>query len=275
MDNTNQHYVYFYRTKAGKPLYIGYGLRAVRSAAHLTDRAHNKKLTDALLDGNYTLEIAGPFGDEQRARAVETALISAYQLESTLCNINKGHDAWRFRSLGVPNAFVHRVDSLPLNREEWVKLAKRAGGIVVVNINDCDLEDGRAGDLLANIRSDIEIANRVDRYWQLKGFAIREWVKAPTFSPGLLVGVSGRGALRMVIASIRIDRSGWGDAVAEARRHGLLRIPHDAENLGELDYLKLRGRRIDPAAGQRFGRLRHELFIILDKNGEVILGGKK
>jgi hypothetical protein len=40
--------------------------------------------------------------------------------------------------------------------------------------------------------------------------------------------VSGVGALRMVIASIRIDRNGWGDAINTAAPRGLLRITHDA-----------------------------------------------
>lgn len=273
MLDTNQHYVYLYRNKSGKPLYVGYGARAVRSAAHLTEHAHNQQLTLALAAGSYTLEIAGPFGDEQRARAVETALISSYRLEQTLCNVNKGHDAWRFRSLGVPNAFVRRVDKSPLTRDEWGRLAQRAGGLVIVNINDCDLGDGRPGDLLANVPTDSVLAQRIDRYWQLRGHALRQWVDQPENSPGLLIGVSGRGALRMVIASLRINRRGWGAAVAAAKPPGLLIVPHDAA-LGMLDCYQLRGRRIDPA-GLQFGRLRHELFIVMNGAGQIVKGGKK
>jgi len=128
MIDTNQHYVYLYRNKSGKPLYVGYGARAVHSAAHLTGHAHNKRLTQALAGGKYLLEISSPFADEQRARAVETALISAYRHEPTLCNINKGHDAWRFRSLGVPDEFVRRVDTAPLGRGDLERLAQRARG---------------------------------------------------------------------------------------------------------------------------------------------------
>jgi len=174
--------------------------------------------------GGYTVEIAGPFGDQMGARAVETALISAYRLEQTLCNVNKGHESWRFRALGVPNEFVGRVDQPALDRDTWRGIAKKAGGVIVVNINDCALGDGRRGDLLANVPANAELAERVDRYWQLRGHAERTWVSSPQGSPGLLVSVSGRGAMRMVIASIRIAPR-LGAAVAAAQPHGLLAVP--------------------------------------------------
>lgn len=274
--NINQHYVYIYRTKSGKPLYVGYGASVVRSAAHLSKQAHNKKLSAALRQHpDYTLEIAGPFGDEHRARAVEIALISAYRNEPTLCNDNKGHLAWRFRPLGVPNAFVQRVDQPALGNDDLCALARRARGLIVVNINDRDLGDGRAGDLLAHIPDDARIAERVDRWWQLRGHALRTWRDMPADSPGLLLGVSGRGALRMVIASLEIDRSGWGEAIDAGKHSGLLRIPHDTANLRQLDRYQIRGRRIDIGAGLEFGRFRHETFIVMDASGSTVKGGRK
>jgi len=44
MSAETQHYVYVYRSKGGKPLYVGYGAGVVRSAAHLGKGAHNQKL---------------------------------------------------------------------------------------------------------------------------------------------------------------------------------------------------------------------------------------
>jgi hypothetical protein len=275
MSAENQHYVYVYRSKSGKPLYVGYGASVVRSAAHLGKNAHNQKLTQALGSDGYTVEIAGPFGDELRARAVETALISAYRLEPTLCNVNKGHESWRFRALGVPNEFVRRVDQPTLDRDAWRSLAKKAEGIIVVNINDCDLGDGRRGDLLANVPANAELAQRVDRYWQLRGHAERTWVSSSQRSPGLLVGVSGRGAMRMVIASMRIDRHSWGAAVSAAHPHGLLAVPLLLKPDDKLDAYQLRGRRVDVNAGLRFGALRHELFIVIDAAGRTVKGGRK
>jgi predicted GIY-YIG superfamily endonuclease len=272
----NQHYVYLYRTKAGKPLYVGYGASVVRSAAHLSKQAHNEKLSAALRQHpDHTLEIGGPFGDEHSARSVETALISAYRHESTLCNVNKGHHTWRFRPLGVPNEFVQRVDQPALAGDDLCTMARRARGLIIVNIHDRDLGDGRAGDLLADIPDDAQIAERMDRWWQLRGHAIRTWRDTSADSPGLLVGVSGRGSLRMVIASIEIDRRGWREAIDAGERGGLLRIPHDAANLRRLDRYQIRGRRIDVAAGIDFGRFRHETFIVLDATGATIKGGRK
>jgi hypothetical protein len=275
MSEDNRHYVYVYRNKSGKPLYVGYGASSVRSAAHLGSQAHNQALTTALNKGNYTLEIAGPFGDEQRAKAVETALISAFRLEPTLCNSNKGHTTWRFRSLGVPNEFVRRVDQPALDREAWSTLAQRAGGIIIVNINDSDLGDGRRGDLLANIPSNAHLRQRVDRYWQLRAHAKRAWGPEPQKSPGLLLGVSGHGAMRMVIASMRINRRGWEAAVNMARPGGKVVIPLLTKLDYALDAYQLRGRRVGLEADLRFGRLIHELFIVLDEAGHIVKGGRK
>lgn len=275
MNAENQHYVYVYRSENGRPLYVGYGASVVRSAAHLGKNAHNERLTQALAGEAYTVEIAGPFGDEMRAKAVETALISAYRLEPTLCNFNKGHESWRFRSLGVPNEFVHRIDQPALDRSAWRNLAKQSEGVIVVNINDCDLGDGRRGDLLANLPANAALAQRVDRYWQLRGHAERNWVSSAQRSPGLLVGVSGRGAMRMVIASTLIDRSGWGAAAAGARPQGLLAIPLLLKPDDTLDAYQLRGRRVDVSAGIRFGALRHELFIVMNAAGRIVKGGRK
>lgn len=271
-----KHYVYLYRTKTGKPLYVGYGASVKRSSAHLGKRAHNKQLSQALRQHpNYTLEISGPFGDEHSARAVETALISAYKSEVTLCNVNKGHHAWRFRRLGVPDKLAQRLDKPALNASALKSLAQRAGGLILVSINDRDLGDGRPGDLLANLPSDALIAERVDRYWQLLGYASRTWRDTPANSPGLLVGVSGSGGARMVVASIQIDRWGWAKSINASGKGGLLCIPHDNNKLGGLDRYQIRGRRIDVGAGVEFGRFRHETFIVLDDTGKVVKGGRK
>lgn len=272
----HQHYVYLYRTKAGKPLYVGYGASVMRPAAHHGKHAHNDDLSEALNQHpGYTLEISGPFGDRQRALAVETALISAFRQEPTLCNVHNGHVDWRFRPMGVPNRFNQRVDQPPLDGADLKGLAVRAGGIILVKIGEQDLGDGRASGLLSRAPSDDQIAARVDRWWQLKGHAASEWRDAPGISPSLLIGVGGRASLQMVIASIRIDRHGWADAIASADANGLVRVPHDENNLGALDRYKVRGRRIDPEAGLKFGQFRQQSFIVYDNAGVVIKGGRR
>jgi hypothetical protein len=79
----------------------------------------------------------------------------------------------------------------------------------------------------------------------------------------------------MVIASIKIDRHGWADAIASADANGLVRVPHAENDLGALDRYKVRGRRIDPEAGLKFGQFRHQSFIVYDNTGVVIKGGRR
>jgi hypothetical protein len=145
----------------------------------------------------------------------------------------------------------------------------------MVNINDLDLGDGREGDLLVDVPDDDKIAQRVDRWWRLYGHASREWSGQPKKSPGLLLGIAGRGGQRMILASIRIDRAGWAKAISEPLKGGLICIPHDEQNLEGLDYRRLRGRRIDLGGDLRFGRFNHEVFIVLDNTGTVVKGGRK
>jgi len=57
--------------------------------------------------------------------------------------------------------------------------------------------------------------------------------------PGLLVAVSGRGAMRMVIASLRINPNGWGNSVVGVQSPGLICILHNANALRNLDYYQL------------------------------------
>lgn len=270
--DASQHYVYLYRDMLGNPIYVGYGRHARRSSAHIGTRAHNARLTTMLRQG-FTLEVSGPFGSEQVARAVETALISALMRGNMLANKNEGRHSWRFRPLGVPQRFVDRLDMPVLCTHELGQVCQRFNGVIFVMISDQQLSDGRPGDVLANFPSDIEVASRMERWWQLAGRARRDWVSNPGESPGILVALGGTGDFRIVIASLEIDKNGWGDAVNK-RVDGLVTVPH-APQLRALDSAKLRGRKIDTALELKFGSLRHQQFILFDRYGNWVAGGNK
>ena len=269
----HEHYVYLYRNKQGNPIYVGYGRYASRSSAHLGCHAHNAELTKRL-DRGYTLEIAGPFGNKKTAMAVETSLISALSPSGMLANINCGHRGWRFRAMGMPPKFINRIDEKMLGLEELHNLCAKTNGILFVIINDKQLADGRDGNVLANTPSDTKIAERMDRWWQLYGFAKRNWVPHPEKSPGLLVALGGTGDFRLVVGSLAIDQTGWKGAVEGRERGGLLTVPH-FKKLEQLDAQRLRGRMLDPSTKLRFGALRHQSFILLNAHGQWVAGGNK
>lgn len=109
----------------------------------------------------------------------------------------------------------------------------------------------------------------MDRWWQ-QGKLIPAWTKAPEQSPGLLVGVFGSPGRQTVIASLQIDQSGWATAERRPGNQGRVRVP--LVNEDELDAFSLRGRRISPAAGLKFGRFAIESFAILDSSGSLAFG---
>ena len=148
------HYVYLYREKNGKPCYVGYGKSVVRPSEHLV-KSHDADLGEFLKENQFTLEIAGPFGDEDRARAVETALISVL---SPKFNRAPGQTRWRFRPLGVPAEWAERLTQPPLTAAE---LDSRP--TMLVRIGNQNFEDGRDGYDPAAPLPDCELLERVDR----------------------------------------------------------------------------------------------------------------
>ena len=74
----NKHFVYIYRNRRGNPLYVGKGCSARETADHVGTQAHNEELRQALADEqDYTVEIAGPFGNKELSELIEAALIPA------------------------------------------------------------------------------------------------------------------------------------------------------------------------------------------------------
>lgn len=136
------HYVYLYRAKDGRPLYVGYGAQAGRANVHRSGRSHNSNLHESLLnDTGISVEIVGPFGSKETALMVETVLISALR---TKCNLHPGMSEWRLRPFGVPPQFVDRRDTL-LSYESLCVKAKDVGGLLLVYVSSSDFDDGRKG----------------------------------------------------------------------------------------------------------------------------------
>jgi hypothetical protein len=153
----DRHYVYLYRapssgTARGKPMYIGYGMSVQRALQH-PENSHNSRLKEWLAEGHYTLEVAGPYGDEREGKRVEAALISALDPEF---NVARGGPS--FRPVGVPSELAERSSLQPLSLEEVGRLA---GGALFVYLSDAALTDGRTTYNVAEpddeaVRSNIE-----------------------------------------------------------------------------------------------------------------------
>jgi hypothetical protein len=97
---TEGQFVYLYRDDKGDARYVGRGGKPARALSHTNLRGHNPELTAELLKSKkYSIEIAGPFGDEDIAALVEAALISAlsdapdFQLANQIGGVSRG----RFR----------------------------------------------------------------------------------------------------------------------------------------------------------------------------------
>ncbi len=173
------HFVYLYRDKAGRPMYVGYGKDARRALFHVSG-SHNILLNAFLESGAYDLSIAGPFGTEEMGRAVETVLISALRPEF---NVNPGPSKWKFRPIGVPGKFIHRPALPPLTRGDLVRVMDERGYALMlfVYLNDQDFSDGRLGYDIANPPSDSDVYIRMKEWWYVGRFV-------PAGSPILLQG---------------------------------------------------------------------------------------
>jgi len=257
-----EHYVYIYRDTRGRIQYVGYGRGTDRPTLHLTG-SHNEGLNAFLESRQYRLEIAGPFGDAQTGLAVETALISALNPE---CNVALGETRWRFRPLGVPLTFAERQVEPELLFEDILDAqGEDRVPVLFVIVSGADLADERVGYNPANPPSDEAIRVLVDHWWQLQRF-VPEWTADPGSSPGLLIGIHGSPGRQTIIASLRVNREGW--ATAETDVGGMLRVP--LVDPPDLDAFSLRGRRVSPAAGLKFGGVSALFFVRLGTDGKVM-----
>ena len=253
------HYVYIYRDCKGAVQYVGYGRDEKRASSHVVS-SHNGNLNVFLGKGQYTIDIAGPFGSEEMGRAVETGLISAM---CPKCNKCDGSSKWRFRPLGIPDKFAGRIEEPALKRKDFFsrKLGLPKAPILFVKINDKDFDDGRVGYTPAHPPTDAQIIKRMEQWWMLGRF-IEQWTQDARTSPSMLVGISGSPGNQTIIGAAAIDVGKWSKAEREGSLFGVR-----VRNRRDLDFCGLRGRRIAREANIKFGPFRTQTIFILDPNG--------
>lgn len=258
-----RHYVYLYRDLNSKPRYVGYGETTDRAVQHLS-LSHNDNLNAFLKSQKFTLEIAGPFENEEMARGIETALISAMRPD---CNVDAGQRRWRFRPLGVPENFAERLSLAPLMREAFLK-HKESFLFVKISDKNFEEEDGndRPGYNPASPPSDEQILNRMNKWWQL-GTHIERWKSGGENNPIVLIGINGRPGGQFIVGSVFIDRDNWDKVKCDG---GLCTIP--TVKTPNLDALGLRGRRISREANIKFGAFASQIIFILNSDGTTIGG---
>ncbi|MBX9720039.1 MAG: hypothetical protein K2X81_01485 [Candidatus Obscuribacterales bacterium] len=257
-DDSDSHFVYLYRDLKGKPRYVGYGRTPARATDHLT-RTHNKELARFLEKNEFTLEIAGPFHSRESGLSVETALMSVLHPD---INIAEGHERWRFRALGIPESYSERSTKVPLKRNDFLE---SADSILFVLLNSRDFDDQRVGYDPTNPPSDSAILKRMEAWWQLERYR-DAWIRKPSCSPSVLVGVYGKPGAQMIIGAVRVQQNGWESAEHDGSQ---LKVPTCGPS--NLDAFKWRGRRIDKAAGIKFGSFRNQIYLILER-GRLIGG---
>ena len=261
------HYVYIYRDVKSRVRYVGYGKGLDRPIS----RNRSDPMLKFLSQGNYTIEIAGPYGSKETGIAVETALISALHpdLNSTRA---PGPTRLQFRPLGVPETFAERLAEPPLTERDLTTLDKgRACPMLFVRISNLDFDgdDARPGYSLDKPLSDSDILARMDRWWQI-GRHVRTWKTHPQQSPKVLVGVTGPPTHRIIIGAVTIDQKGWD---AAQPTHGqLYRVP--TLKTPKLDAHGLRGRLLSPETNIKFGAITSQFFVILGCNGQTV-GGQR
>lgn len=198
-----EHFVYIYRGNDGKVVYVGKGKSSKRPTKHV-EGSHNDELNVFIAKKKYSIEIAGPFGDPEVATKIETAIISA---ASPIFNKAQGPSKYRFRALGVPASLASRLDKNPLSKKELVSYAKDIGSpILLVIVNEKNFTDGRLGFDPSKLPEDDEIIKRMQAWWQLKSW-VADWAENHSKCPGMLIGVSGSPARRMIIGSMQINKN--------------------------------------------------------------------
>ena len=159
------HYVYVYRDARERVRYVGYGKGLDRPVS----RDRSEPVLRFLSQGKYTLEIAGPYGSKETGLAVETALISLLRPD---LNSSRASDPtrYRFRPLGVPEAFAERLAAPPLGAADLARIGNgRACPLLFVRISTQDFDgyDAREGYALDKPLPDHAILARMDRWWQI------------------------------------------------------------------------------------------------------------
>lgn len=252
---TNYHCYIYRKPNNGTILYVGYATDASRA---FTD-GHNPKVASFVDSGqSYEIYLSGPYRDEEEARNVEAALVSALKPEFNQIE----QPGRKFRPLGIPEEYSSRRTNPVVDAHE---LGRITGGCVIVY---CNLTSQlKSGDTKVGPTSfsDEVIAKNIKGHWAIKNF-LTAWGSEPSKSPKTLVAVQGTVKDRIVIASAQIDQGNWVDTPPAPWNEHLFEIPLMLDR--GLDISGLRGRRVDI----RFGAGTANCTMVVDSEGLVLHG---
>lgn len=255
-DSEEKYFAYIYRDpKTLEVLYAGYGTRPGRAFSV----GHNRGVTDRVENGEgFQILISGPYRDEQEARNVESALVSALAPDLNLIE----QPGLRFRPLGVPQEYSSRQTEEHLSVHD---VGRMSGGALIVYCNlTSQLKSGNEKLSPTNFGDEVILRN-IREYWKVKKF-IPGWVENPDSSPRALVAVQGPPSERIVVASCAIDVASWRDTPAAPWDRHVHRVPV-LEDQG-MDVASLRGRRVRV----KFGAGPANYIMWIDGSGLVLHG---
>lgn len=249
--------VYLYRREGSPQVrYVGRGATPDRALQH-TGGSHNPGLRELIEEGEYVVEVAGPYRSTAEAALVEAALISALSRGGTQAALeNKAAGSGpKFRPLGVPGDLAERTLMPTLT---LANIGKATGGALLVrNSSGADLSDGRPRlDPLSPQQDDV-IRDTLVKYWRLERLT-PVWASEPGSRPYALLGCAGPLAHRYVAGAVLIAR----DVLCDEPTQEVTTM--DAG----LDAFSMRGRRVDV----KFGQGKHQHFVWVDGAGVVRYG---
>lgn len=255
----NRNFVYVYRDDQSRIRYVGRGTAAARAEHHIAG-SHNDGLNRLVASGKYSIEMAGPYRNVEETSNVESALISAMLVSASplLANKNTG-DGRVLHPLGVPQGVADRLRLRPMPLGE---LGRKTNGALLVRLSSGGSfkRDPGRGKFDPAHPDDAVVSENIRQWWQI-GELVDKWEHRPDSAPRVLVGVAGPPRRRYVVGALRLDNTGWRQAIANRRRWSMPVISE-----AELDTLKLRGRLIE---GVRFGQGRHHHFAWVNGKGTV------
>lgn len=253
----SEHFVYLYSTQTGKPIYVGYGKEVSRALSH-TSNSHNKELERWLDKNKYELKVSGPYRDENEAKNIEAAMISALHPRF---NKVPGNGP-KFLPVGVPPKLWERprMGSLSLSQ-----IGHLTGGALFVYLaGDTIFDDGRTT-FDPGLPLDRDAVSNIEKRWDI-GSLLRKWEKHPEIAPNILIGVHGAIGHRFIVGALAIDKTRLGDPQYKTFKGNQNRWQVPLKTRTELDEFELRGRLV---TNVKFGRLSHLLHIWVDGNGRV------
>lgn len=252
-----RHVVYLFRNARQGVTYVGRGQSTARPEQGVT-ASHNPELRKLVEGGQFTLEVAGPYGDMKTAAAVEAALISALSIPAAprLVNVAPG-DGPKFAPLGVP---IELADRLTLDSLSLPELGMMTGGILLVRLasGGAFKNDELRRKFDPSDPDDRVVAENVVRWWWLRPL-IEQW-KAAGEWPKVVAGLAGPPKRRYVAGALKVDPDGIWSAPDE--------VWFEAPTILDagVDAHELRGRLVN---GALFNQIWSGLFIWVDGAGNI------